>query len=58
MLASVNVINQVQKLLMFFTASTLHCQSELKRPRDVIIQMRWAEKASEDVPGNPRRVLI
>ncbi|CAN5230442.1 hypothetical protein BH18THE2_BH18THE2_19920 [soil metagenome] len=58
MLASVNVISQVQKLLGFFTASTFHCQSELKRPRDVIIQIRWAEKVSEDVRDNPRRVLI
>lgn len=54
-LASVNVVNQVQNLLGFFTVSTLRSQSELKTPRDAI---RWAEKASEDVPGNPRRVLI
>lgn len=54
-LVSVNVINQVQNLLGFFTVSTFHSQSELKRPRDAI---RWAEKASEDVHDNPRKVLI
>ena len=54
-LASVNVVNQVQNLLGFFTVSALRSQSELKTPRDAI---RWAEKTSEDVHDNPREVLI
>ena len=54
-LASVDIVNQVQNLLGFFTVSTLRSQSELKTPRDA---KRWAEKASEDVHDNPRKVLI
>ena len=57
-LASVNVTNQVQNSLGFLTASTFNSQTELNRPRDAIIQIRWAEKASKAVHGNPRKVLI
>ena len=57
-LAFVNVINEVQNPLGFFTASIFHSQRELNRPRDAIIQIRWAEKASKAVHGNPRKVLI
>jgi hypothetical protein len=53
-LAFVNVINQVQNALGFFTASTIHSQTEPKRPQDGIIQIGWTEKASEV----PRIVLI
>lgn len=57
-LASVSVTNQVQNLLGFLTTSTFHSQTELNRTRDAIIQIRWAEKASEAAHGNPRKVLI
>jgi hypothetical protein len=53
-LAFVNVINEVQNPLGFFTASIFHSQRELNRPRDGNIQIRWTEKAFEV----PRKVLI
>jgi hypothetical protein len=55
---SVNLINQVQNSLGFITAGTFHSQTELKRPRDAVIQVRGAEKASEDVDDYPRKVLV
>jgi len=57
-LASINVINQVQNSLGFLTASTFHSQIELKRLRDAIIKIRCEKKASEAVHDNPRKVLI